>query len=195
MCLVCAGWKSDIGPLKPVFGLSGYVPISPTLSFRPKWRACPERSRRNPLLMRGTNVTKIGTLHPRVIPNSFAEGEGERDLTLRLHHQERKQDYVQRFRRTIQPAPENSKHSAGWLIPPRACTNTADGAHPLRFSKGGHLERLRHETFSVSASSASYFLNRPESRSVANVRLSPPLSFRPQQTTARAVVCGVESLP
>jgi len=35
--------------------------------------------------------------------------------------------------------------------------------HPLRFSKGGILERLRHETFSVSASSTSYFLNHPES--------------------------------
>lgn len=39
--------------------------------------------------------------------------------------------------------------------------------HPLRFSKGGNLERLRHETFSVSASSTSSFLNHPESRSVA----------------------------
>jgi hypothetical protein len=32
-----------------------------------------------------------------VIPNSFAEGEGERDPTLRLHHHERKQDCLQRI--------------------------------------------------------------------------------------------------
>jgi hypothetical protein len=38
-------------------------------------------------------------MQSHVIPNSFAEGEGERDLTLRLHHHERKQDYDQRFRR------------------------------------------------------------------------------------------------
>jgi hypothetical protein len=33
-----------------------------------------------------------------------APGEGERDLTLRLHQHQRKQDYVQRFHQTIQPA-------------------------------------------------------------------------------------------
>jgi hypothetical protein len=62
----------------------------------------------------------------RVIPNSFAEGEGERDLTLRLHQHQRKQVYVQRFHQTIQPA----RHSCFWETPSTAEARAA--GHPVR---------------------------------------------------------------
>ena len=76
------------------------------------------------------------------------------------------------LRRSLIPAgnhhPSNTP-SAGWPTLSALVQPQPRVPHPLRFSKGGSLERLRHETFPVSASSTSYFLNHPSMERVARV--------------------------
>jgi len=65
--------------------------------------------------------------------------------------------------------------------------------HPLRFSKGGHLERLRNEIFSVPASSTSCFLISAPIVILNLSRCYPPFEHR--EGWGSRFCCGPKGRP